>query len=103
LHLLPSDFALVLVGASARNAAAHIAYFPFAIAALQNILYLAGTRQKLTVDTTGKYAKAKWWHGRAASERRRSMQHFDIPVGNGRRLRVQVYESFTGGGENLRH
>ena len=44
LHLLPCNFTLVLVRARARDAAAEIADFPFAVAALQNVLYLFRTR-----------------------------------------------------------
>ena len=43
-HLLPRDFALVLVSASACDATSHVAYLPFAVAALQNIFNLVVER-----------------------------------------------------------
>ena len=89
MHLLPRNFALVVISTRARDAAAHVANLPLAVTALQHVLRLM--------------ARVKSWGaaGRECAGGGGVVKHFDVSVSDGGRLRVEVNEGVAGGGQNL--
>ena len=117
VHLLPRNFALVLIGARASDAASHIANLPFAVAPLQNVFNLeASSNEGINVSRKQTFkAKCSFKILRLNAQRHAASIAIDqthsnararqtnlyIPVRDGQCLRVKMNERLADGAQNL--